>query len=107
MQADKYKPPPDFDARMREWMAAQGWPVNSTRDYFDEGVYAWRHDLSSGTSPTLWIARALIDGHAAGKVAEQLDRLGVADRIRANPKARFVVTEEAGRITVKPWKRGE
>ena len=25
-------------------MAAQGWTANSTRDYFDEEVYAWRQD---------------------------------------------------------------
>ena len=34
--------------RIREWMAGHGLPANSPRDYFDEEVYAWRQDTSSG-----------------------------------------------------------
>jgi hypothetical protein len=107
MQGDEYKPPADFDARIREWMTVQGWTANSTRDYSDEEVYAWRHDESSGSSPTLWVSRAVITNHEASHVIQQLDRLGVADRMRSNPKARFVVTQEAGQIVVKSWRRDE
>ncbi len=107
MNANEWHPPADFDAKVREWMAGQGWKANSTRDYFDEEVYAWRHDVSSGSSPTLWISRALIEDSQAAEVIEQLDRLGVAERMRTNPKARFLLTREAGQIVVKAWPRSE
>lgn len=105
MHANEWKPPTDFDERIREWMAAHGWKANSTRDYFDEEVYAWREDTSTGSSPTLWIARAVIENHPVRQVIEQLDSLGVADRMRANPKTRFVVTHDAGELVVKSWPR--
>ena len=107
MHAHEWKPPAEFDAKIREWMAAQGWAANSTRDYADEEVYAWRQDTSSGSSPTLWIARGVIENHQVSKVIEQLDRDGVADRMRSNPKARFMVTQEAGQLIVKSWPRSE
>jgi|SRR3954464_10857610 hypothetical protein len=107
MHAHDWKPPADFDARIREWMAGQGWTANSTRDYADEEVYAWRQDTSSGSSPTLWITRAVVERHPVAEVVEQLNRLGVADRMRSNPKARFLVTEEAGEVVVNAWRRAE
>lgn len=107
MPDNEWKPPADFDETIRVWMTAQGWTANSTRDYFDEEVYAWRQDTSSGSSPTLWIARAVIEKHKAGHVIRELDRLDVADRMRSNPKARFLVTQEAGQIVVKSWPRAE
>jgi hypothetical protein len=107
MHAHEWKLPAEFDAKIREWMAVQGWATNSTRDYADEEVYAWRQDTSSGSSPTLWIARGVIDNHQVSKVIEQLDRNGVADRMRSNPKARFMVTQEAGQLVVKSWPHSE
>ena len=107
MHASEWKPPADFDARIREWMTAQGWTTNATRDYFDEEVYAWRQDTSTGSSPTLWITRSVIEKHEATHVTRELDRLDVADRMRSNPKARFLVTQEAGQIVVKSWPRSE
>ncbi len=107
MHTDEWKLPADFDAKIREWMTHQGWTANSTRDYLDEEVYAWRQDSSSGSSPTLWIARAVIENHPASHVVQQLDRLRVVDRMRSNPKARFVVTQEANEIVVKSWPRAE
>jgi hypothetical protein len=107
MNANEWHPPADFDAKIREWMAGQGWKANSTRDYFDEEVYAWRHDTSSGSSPTLWISRALIEDRQGTEVVEHLDRLGVAERMRSKPKARFIVKREAGQIVVKSWPHAE
>ena len=107
MPENEWRLPADFDAEVRQWMTAQGWAANSTRDYFDEEVYAWRHDTSSGRSPTLWIARSVIEKHKAADVIRELDRLGVADRMRSNPKASFVVTQEAGQIAVKTWPHAE
>ena len=103
MPANEWKLPVEFDERIREWMVAQGWKANSTRDYGEEEVYAWRQDTSSGSSPTLWIARAVIEKHQVSEVIEQLDRSGVADRMRSNPKSRFLVNREAGRLVVNPW----
>jgi hypothetical protein len=34
---------------------------------------------------------------------EELDRLRVADRIRDNPKKRFLVSQEGGHLRVAPW----
>jgi hypothetical protein len=107
MNANEWHPPADFDAKIREWMAGQGWKANSTRDYFDEEVYAWRQDTSSGSSPTLWIARSVIGSHPVSRVVEQLDQLGVADRMRSNPNARFMVTQEGPDLVVKSWPRAE
>ncbi len=107
MPDNEWKPPADFDEKIRAWMLVQGWTANSTRDYFDEEVYAWRQDTSSGSSPTLWIARAVIDQHKASHVIRELDRLDVADRMRSNPKARFIVTQDAGQIVVRNWPREE
>lgn len=107
MAENDWKPPEDFDEKIRAWMTAQGWTANSTRDYFDEEVYAWRQDTSSGSSPTLWISRAVIETHKASHVVRELDRLGIADRMRSHPKARFMVTQEAGQIVVKTWPHSE
>jgi hypothetical protein len=55
----------------------------------------------------LWITRAVIEKHKANHVIRELDRLDVADRMRSNPKARFMVMQEAGEIIVKSWPRSE
>ena len=105
MSADEWKPSPEVDAAIRRWMTAQGLAVNSTRYYGDEEVYAWRHEASGG-APTLWIARTVLEAYDAATLAAALDRLEVAGRMRANPKARFLVVEEDGRILVTPWSHG-
>ena len=107
MHENEWKPPAEFDEKIRAWMTAQGWTANSTRDYFDEEVYAWRQDTSSGSSPTLWITRSVIEKHKASHVIRELDRLDVAERMRSNPKSRFMVTQEAGQIVIKSWRRTE
>jgi hypothetical protein len=102
MPADEWTPPADLDAKVREWMKDHGWPVNSTR-YYEEGVYAWRHDLAGGGSPTLWITREAIEDQDSTTLMEELDRLGVADRIRGNAKKRFLVSQGGGHLRVAPW----
>jgi hypothetical protein len=97
-----WKPAAQVDGAVREWMRAQGFPVDSTRYYADEEVYAWRHDLPGG-SPTLWIARPVLEHHDAANMLARLDQLGVADRMRKAPMARFLVVDEDGRIHVTPW----
>ena len=105
MGSDDWEPSPAVDAAVRQWMTAQGLPVNSTRYYVDEEVFAWRHDLS-GASPTLWIARPVLEDKSTSALVAALDRLGVAGRMRDTPNARFLVVDEDGRIEVTPWQHG-
>jgi len=38
-----WKPKPDIDENVRQWMKAEGWEVTTTDYDFDREVYAWRH----------------------------------------------------------------
>ena len=105
MQSEEWKPSLETDAAVREWMKAQGLPVNSTRYYFDEEVYAWRHEATGG-SPTLWIARTVLEDHNSAFLVAALERLRLGDRMRGAPKVRFLVVEENGDISVRPWRHG-
>jgi hypothetical protein len=106
MQSEgEWKPSPATDAAVREWMKAQQLPVNSTRYYSDEEVYAWRHETAGG-SPTLWIARTVLEDNEAAVLVAALDRLRLGERMRGAPKARFLVVEEDESINVKPWGHG-
>jgi hypothetical protein len=100
-----WKPAREVDLAIRAWMKAEGLPVDSTRYYADEEVYAWRHEFPGG-SPTLWIARAVLEQHDAGAVVAGLNRLGVAARMRAAPKARFLIVDEDQQLYVTPWGHG-
>jgi hypothetical protein len=95
-----------MDAAIRDWMREHGWKVNSTRYYFDEEVYAWRHEEEAGSSPTLWIARTVLENQAPFALVSELERLAIGDRIRFAPKARFLIVEEDGQIHVRPWRHG-
>ncbi len=102
MKPDNWMPPAALDAKIREWMKAQGYAVNSTRYYFDEAVYAWRHEEHEG-SPTLWITRAVLEHHDPTELVAHLDRLNVAARMRSKPKARFVIVEQDSGVRVVVW----
>ncbi|MDQ3136459.1 MAG: hypothetical protein M3Q93_02600 [Gemmatimonadota bacterium] len=106
MKPDSWTPPAEMDAKVREWMKAQGYSVNSTRYYFDDEVYAWRHEEQLG-SPTLWITRSVLEHCAPTDLAAHLDRLHVAARMRSKPKARFVVVERDSEIDVVVWGHGD
>jgi len=95
-----------MDAKIREWMKAQGYAVNSTRYYAEEEVYAWRHEEQLG-SPTLWITRAVLERYDPSDLVTHLDRLAVAARMRSKPKARFVVVERDSEIDVVEWGHAE
>ena len=109
----EWKPAPITDAAVRDWMKAQGVPVGSTRYYADDEVYAWRHEVGGGTStsagggsPTLWIARPVLEENDPAALVAALDRLGIGDRMRAAPKTRFLIVQEDTDIHVKPWGHG-
>ena len=102
----EWKPPPITDAAVREWMKAQSLPVGSTRYYADEEVYAWRHEGAIGGSPTLWVARPVLEENDPAALVAALDRLAIGDRMRAAPKSRFLIFQEDTDIQVKPWGHG-
>ena len=111
--AGEWKPPPITDAAVRDWMKRQGLAVGSTRYYPDEEVYAWRHEVGGGSpadvaagSPTLWIARPVLEDNDPAAIVGALDRLGIGDRMRAAPKGRFLVVQEDTDIHVRPWGHG-
>ena len=111
--AGEWQPPPITDAVIRDWMKRQGLPVGSTRYYADEEVYAWRHEGGGGSStgsaagsPTLWIARPVLEDNDPGPLVAALDRLGIGERMRATPKARFLIVQEDTEIHVRPWGHG-
>jgi hypothetical protein len=102
MKPDNWAPSAVMDTKIREWMKAQGYAVNSTRYYSDEEVYAWRHQEQEG-SPTLWITRGVIEQYDPADLVAHLDRLKVASRMRSKPKARFVVVERDSEVRVVVW----
>ena len=102
-ESGQWSPAAPTDKAVREWMGAQGLPVNSTKSYFDEEVYAWRHEISGSGSPTLWIARSVLEDWTPGDLVAELTRLGVAERIQRSPKARFLVVEHDAELSLVVW----
>lgn len=100
-----WRPSAQIESAVREWISARGFAVDCTRYYADEEVYAWRQQLPGG-SPTLWIARPVLEDHEAGQLVASLEQLGVAERMRKNPTARFLVVDEDGHLYVVPWRHG-
>jgi hypothetical protein len=102
MPQEPWRPAPEIDGAVRDWMKTKGLPVNSTRYYAEEEVYAWRHELPGG-SPTLWIARPVLESHSAEELVAALEVLGLAERMREAPMARFLVVDEDTEVKVTPW----
>ena len=74
---------------------------NGDRYHFDQEIYSWRHQQPGGKSPTLRIARNVLERKPAFVILYHLDRLNVARAIRAQPGARLVVTQAGSTITLK------
>jgi hypothetical protein len=96
-----WKPTDHVDEQVRGWMTAKRWEVTATDCHFDQEIYAWLHQEPGGKSPTLRIARAVLEHNPAFVILYHLDRLRVAQAIRAQPAARLVVTEEGTVIVLK------
>jgi hypothetical protein len=96
-----WKPSDDHEREIREWMKANGWGVTRTNYDFDREIYAWHHQLPGGKSPTLRIARYVLEHYPAFIVLHHLDELNVAQSIRAHPEARLVVTQKGPRVTLE------
>jgi hypothetical protein len=60
-----WKPSDDVDAEIGRWMKSKGWPVTRVRYISDQEIYAWRHELRGGNSPTLRIALYVLEHYPA------------------------------------------
>lgn len=96
-----WKPTPDIDENVRHWMKAKGWEVTITNWDSEREVYAWRHEMRGGKSPTLRISRKVLESYPAFVVVHHLDLLKVAAAIRTHPEARFVVVQNGQRVTLE------
>jgi hypothetical protein len=87
-------------------MRAKGWEVNCRPEYHSgREVYAWRHEVSGGDSPTLRISQGVLEGYPARAILELLDRLKVAAALQACPECVLVVVQNGLRVTLEemPW----
>jgi hypothetical protein len=96
-----WKPYSDIDAEVRRWMEGKGWEVTATDYHFEREVYSWRHEIRGGKSPTLRIARYVLEHYPAFAILEHLDRLKVAAAIRARLAAQLVVVQNGQRVTLE------
>jgi hypothetical protein len=89
------------DEQVPAWMRARRWEMTATDYHFDQEIYSWRHQQPGGKSPTLRIARNVLEQNPAFVILYHLDRLNVARAIRSQPEARLVVVQEGTTITLK------
>lgn len=80
-----WKPSEETDREVRGWLKAKGWQVSRTSYDAEREVYAWRHDVRGGPSPTLRFSRQVLEDCPAFVVLHYLDQLKVAQAIRARP----------------------
>ena len=95
-----WKPAEDTDRAVRTWMKAKGWEVTGTNYDIGREIYAWRHELPAGNSPTLRISRRVLEDYPAFMVLHHLDELKVAQAIRARPEARLVMVQKGLTVTL-------
>lgn len=96
-----WKPSIYIDEEIRRWMKGKGWEVTSTDYHFDHETYSWRHELRGGKSPALYVACNVLEHNPAFVVLYHLDRLKVAQAIKAEPTARLVVLQKGSQIVVE------
>src|SRR6476659_20298 len=65
LSAMTWKPSDDVDREVRNWMKAKGWEVTRVNYDPERKVYAWRHDVRRGSSPTLRISRQVLESYPA------------------------------------------
>lgn len=88
-------------SRCADGCGPDGWEVTATDYHFDQEIYSWRHQQPGGKSPTLRIARYVLEHHPAFVILYHLDQLKAARAIRDQPGARLVVVQEGTTITLK------
>jgi hypothetical protein len=82
-------------------MKARGWEVTRTNYDSERQVYAWRHDVRGGPSPTLRVSRSVLEQYPAFVVLYHLDQLKVAQAMRARPEARLVVVQNGTKVALE------
>jgi hypothetical protein len=82
-------------------MKGKGWEVTRTNYDADLEIYAWRHDLRGGPSPTLRIAGRVLEEYPAFVVLYHLDQLKVGNAIRGSPAAKLVVVYDGSRVKLE------
>ena len=82
-------------------MKARGWEVSRVNYDSERQVYAWRHDVRGGLSPTLRIARQVLESYPAFAVLYHLDQLRVAQAIRSGPPDRLVVMQNGFKVSLE------
>jgi CheY-like chemotaxis protein len=95
-----WKPPEDIDRAVRAWMKGRDWEVSRTNYDTEQEVYAWRHDVRGGPSPTLTISRNVLESYPAFVLLYHLDQLKVANIMRAQPEARLVVVQKGSAVVL-------
>ena len=95
-----WKPSADVDREVRSWMKAKGWEVTRVNYDSDRQVYAWRHDVRGGPSPTLRISRQVLESYPAFVLRYHLDELNLARAMRARPESRLVVMEKGSTVVL-------
>jgi hypothetical protein len=79
-----WKPPFEKDAGVRQWMKSRGFEVHRTHYDSKRDVYGWRQE--GAERHTLHIARFVIAYYTEAELVALLDRLKVAEAMRAHPK---------------------
>jgi hypothetical protein len=91
-----WKPPFEKDARVRQWMKSQGFEVHRTHYDSKREVYGWRQE--GAERHTLRIARFVIEYYTEAELLALLDRLKVADAMRAHPRDYLLVSQKGDTV---------
>ena len=90
-----------MDREVRSWMKARGWEVSRVNYDSERQVYAWRHDVRGGPSPTVRISRQVLESYPAFVLVYHLDELKVARAMRAQPEARLVIVQDGSTVVLR------
>ena len=93
-----WKPPFEKDACVRQWMKSRGFDVHRTHYDPKREVYAWRQE--GAERHTLRIARFVIAFYTEKELLALLDRLKVAEAIRAHPRDYVLVRQKGDTVGV-------
>jgi hypothetical protein len=91
-----WKPPFEKDACVRQWMKSRGFEVHRTHYDSKREVYGWRQE--GAERQTLRIARFVIEYHTEAELLALLDRLKVAEAMRAQPRDYLVVSQKGDTV---------
>jgi DNA-binding transcriptional ArsR family regulator len=95
-----WKPKPDIDENVRQWMKAKGWEVNRTEHGARSRVYAWRHEVRGKHADPSHLTRSP-RGLPPLALMEHLARLRAAAAISAHPEGRLVVVQTGTSVTLE------